>query len=143
MPIRTDSIYNLRNQPRQPGDSVRILVMRKWPRGIKKTSIDFWIPEAGPSDELLQQLRAQEITWEQFAEAYRVEQLTERSWGLYANVTVPTHQLARTVQNDQKPHEWLRWLAQHQEQGIMLICWEREGHCHRHILEELVKEQPS
>jgi uncharacterized protein YeaO (DUF488 family) len=50
--IKTKSVYY---DKIEPDDGRRILVMRRWPRGIgwEKNRIDLWIKEVGPSNELL------------------------------------------------------------------------------------------
>ena len=52
--IETKSIYH---DSIEPGDGYRLLVMRYWPRGVKKDRIDSWIKELAPSKELLADLQ--------------------------------------------------------------------------------------
>ncbi len=47
--IKTKSIYY---NDKEPHDGARILVMRRWPRGISKDQIDEWRKDLGPSMEL-------------------------------------------------------------------------------------------
>jgi uncharacterized protein YeaO (DUF488 family) len=53
-------------------DRPRVLVMRRWPRGVAKTRVDEWLRELGPSAELLDRYRqgAGEIEWPEFEAAY-------------------------------------------------------------------------
>jgi uncharacterized protein YeaO (DUF488 family) len=77
MPLQNASIFDVRALPPEQAKQqygLRILVMRRWPRGVKHSSIDLWIPDAGPSQALLHSYNAKEIDWEQFSAAYRKEQ---------------------------------------------------------------------
>jgi uncharacterized protein YeaO (DUF488 family) len=56
----------------QPGDGVRYLVERLWPRGIKKTAvrIDGWLKDAGPSTELRKWFSHDPGKWQEFRRKY-------------------------------------------------------------------------
>ena len=47
--------------------------MRLWPRVIRKTAIDAWEKDLGPSRDLLTAFRAGKVTWEALAGRYREE----------------------------------------------------------------------
>ena len=47
--IATGSVYH---PPAEPYP--RLLVMRRWPRGVKKGAVDQWERDLGPSDALLE-----------------------------------------------------------------------------------------
>jgi uncharacterized protein YeaO (DUF488 family) len=70
--IKTKSVYD----PVDPGDGCRILIMRKWPRGIgyKKHAIYKWSKELGPSKGLLEKWNNKEITWRDYVKKYSAEQ---------------------------------------------------------------------
>ena len=53
--IQEASIAALKKLPREEHATYgrRILVMRRWPRGLSWHDIDLWLPSAGPSEELL------------------------------------------------------------------------------------------
>lgn len=53
MSRQTITIKRIYEEP-EPDDGMRVLVDRLWPRGIKKenASIDLWLKEIAPSDEL-------------------------------------------------------------------------------------------
>ena len=51
--IKTKRIY----EPADSADGHRLLIMRRWPRGIKKTAVDSWEPNLGPSLPLLNDYR--------------------------------------------------------------------------------------
>jgi uncharacterized protein YeaO (DUF488 family) len=67
--IKTKRIY----EPADPSDGHRLLIMRRWPRGIKKTAVDSWEPDLGPSLPLLTDYRKGKIDWPALAERYRQE----------------------------------------------------------------------
>ena len=52
--IRTKRIYD----PPSPEDGYRLLIMRLWPRGVRKAAVDGWEKDLGPSRELLTSFRA-------------------------------------------------------------------------------------
>jgi uncharacterized protein YeaO (DUF488 family) len=58
-----------------PGDGMRVLVDRLWPRGLSKDqlAVDFWLKDAAPSDELRRWYGHEPRRWESFAAKYRAE----------------------------------------------------------------------
>jgi uncharacterized protein YeaO (DUF488 family) len=58
-----------------PGDGVRILVDRLWPRGVKKTeaAIDQWAKDVAPSAALRKWFGHDPDRWEEFCERYAAE----------------------------------------------------------------------
>lgn len=58
-----------------PGDGVRFLVERLWPRGIKKEALKMkaWLKEVSPSPDLRRWYGHDPAKWEQFGERYRKE----------------------------------------------------------------------
>ena len=118
--IRHASIYEARE--RSPEDGLRVLVMRQWPRGIRKDQADVWLRDAGPSRELLQAYQQGKLPWKEFEQRYRLEMLQERSWIL----------------------DRLRHLER--EHGVLtLLCHERippSEHCHREVLVDLLSQGP-
>ena len=67
--IQTKRIYD----PPSLDDGYRLLVMRFWPRGVRKDAIDAWERELAPSVDLLRAYRAGRIEWEEFARRYRAQ----------------------------------------------------------------------
>jgi uncharacterized protein YeaO (DUF488 family) len=55
-----------------PADSegTRVLIMRLWPRGIKKSRVDRWLKELGPVLPLLRAFRGGQLTWPQYTRRY-------------------------------------------------------------------------
>ena len=115
--IRHASIYEARQ--RALGDGLRVLVMRQWPRGVRKECVDVWLKEAGPSRALLDAYNHAGLAWEEFAERYRAEMLEER----------PT--VLDQLRDLEKKH------------GVLtLLCHERmppSEHCHREVLVDLLR----
>ena len=117
--IETKSIYY---DSIEPEDGYRLLVMRYWPRGVRKTRIDGWIKELAPSKELLSQLRDEQVDWPEFSTRYWQEIRTRDSdLGLFAE-----------VKKLESEHD-----------TVILICHEdlsKPGvHCHRELLKEMLE----
>ena len=62
-----------------PGDGIRVLVDRLWPRGLPKDqlAVDFWLKDLAPSDRLRRWYGHRPRRWPSFAAKYRNE-LTKR-----------------------------------------------------------------
>lgn len=56
--------------PPERGDGTRVLVMRLWPRGIRKDRIDLWLKELGPVKPLLRDFLDKRIRWETYVTRY-------------------------------------------------------------------------
>ncbi|MGE5464791.1 MAG: DUF488 domain-containing protein [Syntrophothermus sp.] len=59
----------------KPGDGVRFLVERLWPRGFKKESLKMkaWLKDVAPSPDLRQWYAHDVEKWEEFQKRYRKE----------------------------------------------------------------------
>ena len=70
-PVRVKSVELLA----EPGDGMRVLVERRWPRGAcrQRAAIDLWLREAAPSLALSAWYRRDPRRWERFRERYRAE----------------------------------------------------------------------
>jgi uncharacterized protein YeaO (DUF488 family) len=116
--IRVGSVYDFNNGSERGDDALRVLVMRKWPRGIRRAAIDVWLKDAAPSASLLQAYHHDDIGWQEFEQRYRHEILRDRPSAL----------------------EDIRGLER--EYGsLTLLCFERippAEHCHRQVLLELL-----
>jgi uncharacterized protein YeaO (DUF488 family) len=109
--IKTKSIYY---HKKEPDDGTRILVMRRWPRGISKDQADEWRKDLGPSSELLKQWNKGEIAFAEFRERYLKE---------IQDKTEEVQELAMRARTE----------------TITLLCHEEsEDHCHRKMLKELI-----
>ncbi|MDZ7261801.1 MAG: DUF488 family protein [candidate division KSB1 bacterium] len=114
--VKTRRVY----QPKSTEDGQRILVMRYWPRGVKKTDIDRWLKDLGTSPELIQLWKKGKIEWEEFRKRY-LEGLQDFEKQKLIN------ELVEAVQN---------------RQTITLLCsCIDERRCHRWILKELIEEK--
>ena len=65
--IATKRIYD----PPAESDGTRALIMRLWPRGIRKSRVDLWLKELGPVLPLLRAFRAGEVDWAEYQRRYR------------------------------------------------------------------------
>jgi len=66
MDVATRRIY----EPAAPDDGHRVLIMRLWPRGIRKERVSVWLKELGPVPELLRAYLDGTITWTQYVPRY-------------------------------------------------------------------------
>ncbi len=66
MDVATKRIY----EPAAPDDGHRVLIMRLWPRGIRKERVSVWLKELGPVPELLRAYLDGTITWTQYVPRY-------------------------------------------------------------------------
>ena len=66
MDVVTKRIY----EPAAPDDGQRVLIMRLWPRGIRKERVSVWLKELGPVPTLLRAYLDEHITWEQYVPRY-------------------------------------------------------------------------
>jgi uncharacterized protein YeaO (DUF488 family) len=62
-------------EPAEPGDGLRVLVDRLWPRGISKDKarIDLWLKDIAPSDALRRRVHADPNAWDAFVIDYAHE----------------------------------------------------------------------
>jgi uncharacterized protein YeaO (DUF488 family) len=115
VPFGHASVYD---PPSVEPAGLRVLITRRWPRGIRKERIDVWLKDAAPSGELLDAYQHGGLGWGDFEMRYRAEILDERPSVL----------------------EELRHLDG--EHGrITLLCVERippAEHCHRLLLLDLL-----
>lgn len=110
--LTTKSVYD----PRSPQDGKRVLVMRFWPRGVRREAADIWFRELGTSPELIRDWKAGMMRWTEFRRAYQR--------GL------------RDPAARQAIHEIRNLLAQG---PVTLLCSCREeNRCHRIILKQEV-----
>jgi uncharacterized protein YeaO (DUF488 family) len=57
-------------EPAAPEDGERVLIMRLWPRGIRKEHVSVWLKELGPVPELLRAFLDEKLTWKQYVPRY-------------------------------------------------------------------------
>ena len=58
-------------EPPVAADGTRVLIMRYWPRGIRKEKVDVWLRELAPVIPLLRAYLDGKITWAQYRPRYR------------------------------------------------------------------------
>ena len=106
--IATKRIY----EPADPADGTRVLIMRLWPRGIRKDRVDLWRKELGPVKELLRDFLDKNVDWPTYTRRYLAG--LERAEAQEAIAEVQA--LARTGR-------------------VTLLCGcADETHCHRSLL---------
>ncbi len=111
MPIRTKRIYD----PGSPDDGFRLLIMRLWPRGIRKDRVSAWEKELGPSPALLRGFLDRQVPWPEYVVRYRAEMAG-------------------------KPDLIRRWAERARTETITLLCaCKDEEHCHRTLLRGLLE----
>lgn len=117
MPVKvtTKNIYDGRTDD----DGQRVLVTRYWPRGIKKTAIDVWIRDLGPTAGLIKKWKSGAINWKDFKAAYLEEhEGADKKEALAA----------------------LKASIKKTKGFVTLLCTCREeAECHRGILKDLLK----
>ena len=64
--LRTKRVYD---KPLR-ADGTRVLVMRLWPRGIKKTAVDLWLKDLGAEVASLRAFKAGRIGWPEMRRRY-------------------------------------------------------------------------
>jgi uncharacterized protein YeaO (DUF488 family) len=113
MTVRLKRVY----EPSEGGDGLRVLVMRRWPRGIRKERIDLWLKELGADLGLLSDWKAGRVTW------------PERRQRYLDGLAVP----AAAAQLDQ-----LRDIAARQTVTLICACKD-EDECHRSLLRDVLE----
>ncbi|HET9225692.1 MAG TPA: DUF488 family protein [Thermoanaerobaculia bacterium] len=114
-------------EPRLSEEGIRLGTVRRPPRGVKKEDYsrldyyDLWLPDLSPSAELVSLARSESATekdWAKFVKSYRREM------------------------KQPGPERLLQLLALLSRQTNFSVgCYcEREDHCHRSILRELLVE---
>jgi uncharacterized protein YeaO (DUF488 family) len=58
-------------EPATPEDGIRVLVMRLWPRGVRKTAADQWLKGLGTPLDLIRRWKAGKVPWEGLEREYR------------------------------------------------------------------------
>jgi uncharacterized protein YeaO (DUF488 family) len=137
--IREASIYALKKlseEERKPY-GLRVLTMRKWPRAVRRSDIDRWMPSAGPSIELLMAFHMRSIVWEEFLALYQVEQQNQRTCHI-----VTYGECGQPKQDDYpcRSLDHLKLLEQ-RHGTITVLCWENGPLCHRYSLMELLRNE--
>jgi uncharacterized protein YeaO (DUF488 family) len=120
---------------------VSILVMRKWPRlrGFNRFSVDYWLPDLGPSLVLLEEYRKGSIDWTTFAEHYKAEQRAATSCRVVQYINGNRARNEREVVQ-RSPLVVLREIEEAHGTATV-ICWENTCECHRFLLVAMANEE--
>lgn len=98
-------------------DGTRILVMRIWPRGIRKTHVDEWLQDLGTSRQLIKEWKNKRINWNEFRKRYLAE-----------------------MKEPEKQQLIKRLAERAKHETITLLCSCRDpNRCHRALLKELIE----
>ncbi len=91
-----------------------------------------WMPNLAPSETLLRAGQAgKEITWGEFSRRYRKE-LFEGGTIDRRNRTIKNHGQKFTLR-------LLQHLAKRGTVTVMCLCAENQDHCHRHLLQRILR----
>ncbi len=114
MPVLTKRIYH----PRSPDDGTRILVMRLYPRGIRRAAFHEWRKELGTALPLIKAWKAGRIGWPELARRFKAQ-----------------------MAGDPIAQESLKELARRSRtERLTLLCGcEDEAHCHRTLLKAMIE----
>ena len=122
------SIYDLRKMQTTP-PGMRVLTTRHWLRGVSKKELDFWCPEAGPTENLLKSYREGQISGEEFLFWYTYEQFN------CASCHVIGYTNGERASNEQLNCSPIHFLTDLEKQeNVIIVCWERDKLCHREQL---------
>ena len=126
--IKTKSVFS----PIEPSkDGLRILATRFRGRGMPTTRYHVWMANLGPSEALLRAMLSGLLTWGEFGRRYKKE-LFEASTIDRRNRTIKNHGQKFTLR-------LLQELAKRQTVTLMCHCGEDEPHCHRHLLQGILR----
>jgi uncharacterized protein YeaO (DUF488 family) len=100
--------------PPSPDDGTRVLVMRLWPRGIRKDRVDRWLRDLAPDVGLMRGFLRGEVPWEEYSRRYLA--------GLdRAEAQAQLAELGKLVRGGR----------------VTLLCWcQDERRCHRTLLRD-------
>jgi uncharacterized protein YeaO (DUF488 family) len=111
--VKTKSIY----EPAEPGDGLRVLITRYYPRGVKKDRFDRWIRALSPSRELLSGYRSGEKDWDEFKGSFLSEMMADPE-------SIEALSKMATLGRDN---------------DVTLLCYEKAGlPCHRYVVQEVL-----
>lgn len=109
------------SEPREPGDGTRVLVMRLWPRGVRKEHVDLWLRPLGTDLALIKAWKGGKLGWAELRRRY------------LQGLETPEAQQAL---------EELRGLARKGTVTLLCNCPE-EARCHRGILKAVLAGRAS
>jgi uncharacterized protein YeaO (DUF488 family) len=125
--VRTKSVFSPVERDR---DGLRILASRFLGRGLPKEQYDVWMPNLGPSEQLLHGFKSDRIGWPEFKRRYTAE-LFEGGAIDDRNERIRNHGQLFTLR-------LLKHLAAYEPITVMCVCPEEQEHCHRHVLKQIL-----
>jgi uncharacterized protein YeaO (DUF488 family) len=125
--LRTQSVWT---PIHRKSDGLRVLVTRFRGRGLPASRYDVWMPNLGPSEQLLAAFQNGKVSWAQFSKQYTDE--------LFADA--PIDRRSRTIKNHGQKFtlRLIKQLARRGSVTLMCHCAENQQHCHRHLLHRLL-----
>lgn len=114
-------------------DGFRVLAARFRGRGLSTDVYDAWMPNLGPSEELLRSFQSGAIGWAEFKRRYR-DELFEDSPLDARNRTIKNHGQKFTLR-------LLQEIARRGPVTVMCHCAEEQEHCHRHLLKGILERE--
>lgn len=114
-------------------DGLRILATRFRGRGLSSDRYDVWMASLGPSETLLRNFLAEDISWSEFSKRYRAE--------LFAPSEVDSGN--RTIRNHGQKFtlRLIKALADRQSVTLLCHCKADVRHCHRHLLKRVIESR--
>lgn len=114
-------------------DGLRILATRFRGHGLATDRYHVWMPNLGPSEDLLRRFQRGQIPWKQYARRYTKE--------LFMDGGVDSDN--KTINNHGQKFvlRLIKALARTHTVTLMCHCAEEEQHCHRHVLLKLIESK--
>lgn len=129
--IKTRSVYSPIDRK---SDGLRILATRVRGRGLRASRYDVWMANLAPSERLLNEYRAGNLTWAKFSQRYRQELRDDGNIDR-RNKNIKNHGQKFTLRLLQKLGKGSSTIT------LMCHCDEHEPLCHRHLLHEMLKTE--
>ncbi len=123
---------SLQSAPRK-ADGLRLLVARFRGRGVPASAYDVWLPNLGPSEELLRAFLDGGIPWREFERRYTHE-LFEPGQRDARNRTVKDHGQKFVLR-------LVKHLAEGRTVTLLCHCAEDQAQCHRHVLKRVLESR--
>src|SRR6185295_4162021 len=100
-------------EPADPSDGRRMLVMRLWPRGVRKDRVDEWNRDLAPSRELLLAVKHRGLPWSDFVRRFWKEISSEAVDDLRRRARKETITLLCSCEDERRCHRGLLKQAIH------------------------------
>lgn len=117
MPVRTKRVYD----PPAPEDGTRILVMRLYPRGIRRDGFHEWRKELGTAPDLIKAFKAGRMAWPELARRFKVQMAADPA------AQASLKELTRRARTERLT--------------LLCSCGE-EARCHRGLLKQMIQRRP-